>query len=113
YLALEYGEDKLVAFYQRLAGNPPFLRFEGVFREVFGLSLSEAYQAWQRQLPVQAGIVSSPPGRRLSTAGAVAAFPHWDEEGNLYYVEDNYSRPDRLMKGKEGRFTAVTDWDGT
>lgn len=112
YLAIEYGEDKLVTFYQRLAGNPPFLRFEGVFREVFGLSLSEAYQAWQRQLPVQAGIASSPPGRQLSTTGAVAAFPYWDEEGNLYYVEDNYSRPDRLMKGKEGRFTAVTGWDG-
>lgn len=111
YLAVEYGEDKLVAFYQRLAQNPPFITFEQVFRDVFGLTLTNAYQQWQRQLPAQVGALAPYPGQRVTTEAVAMAFPCWDEEGNLYYVEERPRRPTRLMKGKDGRFTAVANWD--
>ena len=110
YLAQEYGQEALLDFFQNLAGEPPAIRFAAVFKNTYGVSLQEAYQNWQAQLPAQVGTSFPREGKELSVSAAQTRHPVWDREGNLFYLAEEDSGAQRLMKYAEGEHFVAT-WD--
>jgi hypothetical protein len=107
YLAEKYGPDSLRRLADATAGRVPYLGSRA-FKTVFGESLGQLWQAFERDAMRRLVNVDSP-AARLTAHGFIVSAPDYAPDGRLYYSVSNPHGFPALMEltpnGTERRMT--------
>lgn len=107
HLAEKYGDASLRKLADATAGRVPYLGSRA-FKEIFGRSLGDLWQEFERDAARDPAAISSP-ATRLTRHGFIVSGPAYSPDGRLYYsIANPHGFPALMELNREGGERQVT-----